>query len=126
LEVLKLPASTKDPGIARDAMRFIGEVCFVSAQFPQHHLFGLSDKLHRAVWSISCDIAQSQKSRCDEEFRNRLLHASNTLLEVQSQLMIANELQYISKQETQRLLASADALSRRLSTLMKSRHNLVA
>jgi hypothetical protein len=41
-------------------------------------------------------------------------------------LMIANELQYISKQETQRLLASADALSRRLSTLMKSRHNLVA
>jgi four helix bundle protein len=47
-------------------------------------------------------------------------------LEVQTQLMIAKELQYISGEEAQRILASADAIGKSLNSLINSlRENAV-
>jgi four helix bundle protein len=43
-----------------------------------------------------------------------------SLLEVQTQLMIAQELQYMSPQEGERLLASSDGIGRCLNSLINS------
>jgi four helix bundle protein len=54
------------------------------------------------------------------------MHARNTLLEVQTQLMIANELHYIGNEEMQRLRASAEELSRHIGSLAKTLHSKAA
>jgi four helix bundle protein len=48
------------------------------------------------------------------------LHARGSLLEVQTQLMIAQELQYISLQEGKQLIDSSDAIGRGLNGLINS------
>jgi four helix bundle protein len=49
-----------------------------------------------------------------------LFHARGSLLEVQTQLLIAEELQYLSNDEAQRLLAAAEGVGRALSGLINS------
>jgi four helix bundle protein len=121
-----MSASAKGCRVGVESMKFLFEIDLVTRQFPSHEMFGLSTKLQRAVGSLRGDIATGRGNRTDREFEDRLMHARNTLLEVQTQLMIANELQYISDEQARRLVASADTMSRKLASLVKSFHNRVA
>jgi len=107
-------------------MKFMAEIYSVTVQFPRHESFRLSEKLRRRASSIPHDVIRREKNCTDREFEDRLMYARNTLLEVQTQLMIANELQYIGNEETQRLRASAEELSRRIGSLAKSLHSKIA
>jgi four helix bundle protein len=104
----------------QEAMKFAVEVYRTTAQFPRHELYGLSNQLRRAAVSIPSNIAEGKGHRSDREFGNYLLHARGSLLEVQTQVMIAKELQYISGEEAQRVLAQADAIGRSLNSLINS------
>jgi four helix bundle protein len=109
-------------GFARLAGKY--EICSRSLssnnQFPRHELYGLSQQLRRAAVSVPSNIAQGKGHRSDREFGHFLLHARGSLLEVQTQVMIAQELQYLRSEEAQRLLASADAIGRSLNSLINS------
>jgi four helix bundle protein len=92
----------------------------VTGKFPKHELYGLSQQLRRAAVSVPSNIAEGKGHRSDREFRNFLLHARGSLLEVQTQLMIAQELQYITAEEGKGLLSSSDAIGRCLNSLINS------
>lgn len=112
--------SFKDLRVWQEAMKFAVEVYRVTTQFPRHELYGLSQQLRRAAVSIPSNIAEGKGHRSDREFGNYLLHARGSLLEVQTQVMIAKELQYISNEETLHLLERADAIGRSLNGLINS------
>jgi len=101
-------------------MKFAVAVYRTTAQFPRHELYGLSNQLRRAAVSIPSNIAEDKGHRTDREFGNYLLHLRGSLLEVQTQMMIAKELQYIDGEEAQRILASSDAIGRSLNSLINS------
>lgn len=115
-----MSASFKDLRVWHEAMKFAIEVYRVTTQFPRHELYGLSQQLRRAAVSIPSNIAEGKGHRSDREFGNYLLHARASLLEVQTQVMIAKELQYVSNEETLRLLEKADAIGRSLNSLINS------
>ena len=113
-----MSASFKDLRVWQEAMRLTFEIYRATAQFPNHELYGLTNQLRRAAVSIPSNIAEGKGHRSDREFGNFLHHSRGSLLEVRTQLMIAKELQYISGEETQRLLASADAIGKSLDSLI--------
>ena len=115
-----MPSSFKDLRVWQEAMQFTVAVYRTTSNFPRHELYGLSQQLRRAAVSIPSNIAEGKGHRSDREFRNFLLHARGSLLEVQTQLMIAKELQYISTEEGAKLLASSDAIGRGLNGLINS------
>jgi four helix bundle protein len=115
-----MSASFKDLRVWQESMKFAVEVYRITAQFPRHELYGLSNQLRRAAVSIPSNVAEGKGHRSGREFGNYLLHARGSLLEVQTQLMIAQELQYISGEESQRILASADAIGRSPNSLINS------
>jgi four helix bundle protein len=88
-----MSASFKDLRVWQEAMKFAVEVYRVTNQFPRHELYGLSQQLRRAAVSIPSNIAEGKGHRSDREFGNYLLHSRGSLLEVQTQVMIAKELQ---------------------------------
>ena len=120
------PSSFKDLRVWQEAMNFVVDVYRLTSTFPKHELYSLSQQLRRAAVSISSNIAEGKGHRSDREFRNFLLHARGSLLEVQTQLMIAKELQYISSEEGKQLLASSDAIGRSLNALINSLREKVA
>jgi four helix bundle protein len=115
-----MSASFKDLRVWRESMKFVVEVYRVTGQFPKHELYGLSQQVRRAAVSIPSNIAEGKGHRSNGEFGRFLLHARGSLLEVQTQVMIAKELQYLSTEEAKCLLASADGIGRSLNSLINS------
>jgi len=115
-----MPSSFKDLRVWQEAMKFAVSVYRTTSSFPKHELYGLSQQMRRAAVSVPSNIAEGKGHRSDREFRNFLMHARGSLLEVQTELMIAQELQYISTEEGKELLESSDAIGRCLNGLIHS------
>ena len=115
-----MPSSFKDLRVWQEAIKFTVTVYRVTGRFPKHELCGLTQQLRRAAVSVPSNIAEGKGHRSDREFRNFLMHARGSLLEVQTQLIIARELDYITPQEGEGLLASSDAIGRCLNSLINS------
>ncbi len=115
-----MSASFQDLRVWREAVKFAVEVYRTTDQFPRHELYGLSNQLRRAAVSIPSNIAEGKGHRSDREFGHFLFHARGSLLEVQTQIMIARELQYIDCDELQRILALSDEIGRSLNSLINS------
>jgi four helix bundle protein len=101
-------------------MKFTVEVYRVTATFPRHELYGLSQQLRRAAVSAPSNIAEGKGHRSNREFVHFLLHARGSLLEVQTQVMIAQELEYVEAEQARHLLASSDAIGRSLNSLINA------
>jgi four helix bundle protein len=115
-----MPASFKDLRVWQEAMKFAVEVYRITDQFPKHELYGLTQQLRRAAVSVPSNIAEGKGHRSDCEFGHFLLHARGSLLEIQTQVMIAEELQYLKSEDAKRLLATSDAIARSLNSLINS------
>jgi len=101
-------------------MKLTTEIYKSTAEFPRHELYGLCQQIRRAAVSVPSNIAEGKGHRSSREFVRFLLHARGSLLEVQTQILIAQELQYLRKEEGQRLLALAKGVGRALSGLINS------
>ena len=101
-------------------MKLAGEIYRSTAIFPKHELYGLSQQIRRAAVSVPSNIAEGKGHHSDKEFAHFLFHARGSLLELQTQLLIAEELQYLSKSEAQRLLSHAEVVGRSLSGLINA------
>jgi four helix bundle protein len=113
-------SSFRDLRVWQEAMKLTPEIYRSSAAFPRHELYGLSQQNRRAAVSVPSNIAEGEGHWSDKEFVHFLLHARGSLLELQTQLLIAEELQYIGKEEAERLLRLAEAVGRALSGLINS------
>jgi four helix bundle protein len=119
-------SSFRELRVWQEAMKLTSEVYKGTATFPKHEIYGLSQQMRRAAVSIPSNIAEGKGHRSDREFSHFLLHARGSLLELQTQLLIAEELQYISKENAQRLLSMAEGVGRALSGLINSMRDKAA
>ena len=114
------PSSFKELRVWQEAMRLAVDVYRQTTGFPKHELYGITQQMRRAAVSIPSNIAEGKGHRSNREFSQFLFHARGSLLELQTQLMIAQELQYLSGGGLQHLLDSAEAVGRALSGLINS------
>ena len=115
-----MSASFRELRVWQEAMKLTTEVYRATSVFPKHELYGLSQQIRRAAVSVPSNIAEGKGHRSDKEFVRFLLHARGSLLELQTQLLIAGELQYFVAAEGTRLLGLAEAVGRALSGLINS------
>jgi four helix bundle protein len=120
------PSSFKELRVWQEAMRLAVDVYQQTADFPKQELYGLTQQMRRAAVSIPSNIAEGKGHRSNREFSHFLFHARGSLLELQTQVMVARELQYLSSERGQLLLDSSEAVGRALSGLINSLKDLVA
>lgn len=119
-------SSFRDLRVWQEAMKLTAEVYRNTVDFPRHELYGLSSQMRRAAVSVPSNIAEGKGHHSDKEFSHFLYHARGSLLELQTQLLIAEELQYLSRENGQRLSAMCECVGRALSGLIKSLQGKVA
>lgn len=115
-----MSASFRELRVWQEAMRLTTAVYRATSEFPKHETYGLSQQIRRAAVSVPSNIAEGKGHRSDKECVRFLLHARGSLLELQTQLLIAGELQYFNAVEGARLLGLAEAVGRALSGLINS------
>src|SRR5512136_1860465 len=88
------------------AVDLVEEVYRVTGHFPKEELYGLTSQMRRAAVSIPSNIAEGQGRNSRGEFCQFLGHAKGSLFELETQVVIAARLGYLSQQEESRLLES--------------------
>jgi four helix bundle protein len=102
------------------AMDLAEEIYKATRGFPKDELYGLTSHLRRAVVSVPSNIAEGQGRLTPGEFKQFLGHARGSLLETETQIMLAGKLQYVSPEETKRLLKLLAEVGRILNGLIGS------
>jgi len=113
-------SSFRDLRVWQETMKLTTEIYKSTTNFPRHELYGLSQQIRRAAVSVPSNIAEGKGHRSDKGFVRFLLHARGSLLELQTQVLIAGELQYIGNEEVRSLLGLAEGVGRALSGLINS------
>src|SRR5580692_127929 len=119
LEVCMSSSSFRDLRVWQEAMKLTAEVYRSTVDFPRHELYGLSSQMRRAAVSVASNIAEGKGHHSDKEFSHFLYHARGSLLKLQTQLLIAEELQYLSRENGRRLSDMCEGVGRALSGLIK-------
>ena len=85
--------------------------------FPSTEKFGLTSQLRRASVSIPANIAEGAARTYIKEFNHFLSNAQGSASEVETELLIAHRLGYLSQQKYQSLLIVLDDIGRMLTGL---------
>ena len=87
--------------------------------FAQVRDYGFRDQIQRAGLSVPNNIAEGYARRSDKAFRNFLLIAKGSIVEVESMLLIAERLKYVSKVQQEKLLGEAQEIQKLLSGFIR-------
>ncbi len=102
------------------AMDLVTAIYRVTAGFPREEIYGLTSQLRRAAVSIPSNIAEGQGRFGSADFRRFLWLANGSLMELETQILIAERLQYITSQEARKLLNEAAEVGKILHGLIAS------
>ena len=112
--------SYKDLVAWQKAMDLVTATYRSTAGFPKEEQFGFTSQLRRAAVSIPSNIAEGQGRLSEKEFRYFLGQARGSLMEVETQLQIAQNLGYLETTQTKELLKSCAEVGRILNGLLTS------
>ncbi len=115
-----MSSSFRDLRVWQEAMALTTQIYKNTAEFPKFEVYGLGQQMRRAAVSVPSNIAEGKGHRSNKEFVHFLLHARGSLWELQTQILIAEELQYISEERSRKLLGDAEGVSRALNGLITS------
>jgi len=101
-------------------MKLANQTYRVTANFPKHELYGLSQQMRRAAVSVPSNIAEGKGHRSDKGFVNFLFHARGSLLELETQVEIARDLKYLPEEESEHMLGRAKTVGRGLTGLINA------
>ena len=102
------------------AMELVVDVYAATEGFPSRERFSLTDQIRRAAVSVPSNIAEGQAHFSKREFRHFLQHARGSLAEVETQMLLAQRLKYLSDAKVANLFGRVDELGRIMSGLIKS------
>src|SRR5476649_2593013 len=86
----------KDLLVWQKAIALVTQVYVVMRGFPREELYGLTSQIRRAAVSVPSNIAEGQGRRTAGEFRQFLGIAKGSLAELDTQLLIAQNLRYLT------------------------------
>ena len=88
--------------------------------FPKEELFGLTSQIRRASMSVPCNIAEGCGRRSDAEFAHFLNIAAGSASEVEEELLLAYDLEFLDKESYQQLDKEIKEIKAMLSKLIDS------
>ncbi|MBE0499763.1 MAG: four helix bundle protein [Campylobacterales bacterium] len=84
-----------DLDVWKKAMHLVEKIYRLSSSFPKEELYGLTSQIRRASVSIPSNIAEGASRNGNKEFIQFLYISLGSTSEVETQLMIANRLNFI-------------------------------
>ena len=115
-------SSFRDLRVWQQAMELALSVYRSTDTFPRHELYGLAQQMRRAAVSVASNMAEGKGRNSDKEFRQFLFHSRGSLFELETQILIASKLEYLSAKQSDELRTSATQVGRSLAGLLDSLH----
>ncbi len=115
-----MASSFQDLRVWQNSMALVKEIYKTTATLPKSEWSGLISQMRRAAISVPSNIAEGKGLRTNREFLKFLYIARGSLMELQTQLMIARELDYVTDEKATDLLTNCETVGRSLAGLINA------
>ena len=88
----------------RRARQLVREIYQETQKFPRVEMFGLVQQMRRAAVSVVSNLAEGQGRSSSADARNFAVVARGSLLEIEAQIVIAFDLEYIERSRAKELI----------------------
>jgi len=89
-------------------------------KFPERERFGLTSQIRRAAVSVPSNIAEGQARHGTREFLQFLSHASGSLAELETQLLLSEELGFCQQADVLNVNACISELQKMIAAIRKT------
>lgn len=114
-----MPNSYRELVVWQRAIQLSLAVYKMTAVFPKEEVYGLTSQMRRSSVSIASNIAEGYGRGSRGEYKQFLAYARGSLMELETQLFIANELGYPTLDDFKKVEALSDEASRMLHALLR-------
>ncbi len=116
----KVVDTYRDLVVWKKAMRLSVDVYRATSGLPSDERFGLTSQMRRASSSIAANIAEGHDRGSTNDFVRFLWIANGSRVELETHLMLAGELGFLSREVVKELLATTEEIGRMLVGLRRS------
>jgi four helix bundle protein len=102
------------------AMKLVTEIYEARQRFPSEERYGLTNQCGERPFQCQVILAEGQARFSQKKFHHFLSQARGSLVEIETQLLIAKALTYLQPAKADILLAAAEELGRILNGLIAS------
>ena len=102
------------------SMEMVTSIYEITKTFPSDERFGLVSQIRRAGVSVPANIAEGAARQSDKEFCQFLSIAQGSASELETELLIAKNLGYMSCQDYERIYEEINVIARMLIGLSKT------
>ena len=101
--------------IWQEARKLVRETYTITSEFPKSEIYGISNQLRRCSISIASNIAEGSARNSDKHFNQYLETALGSSFEWETQLICANDLEYIDNVKFENNLKTIQKLQAMIS-----------
>jgi four helix bundle protein len=109
--------SFRDLRVWQSGMDLVEAVYRCTQDFPQQEMYGLVSQMRRSAISIPSNIAEGHTRESSKEYLYHVSVAQASLAELQTQIEIAQRLDFLEQFPATQMLEEAASLSRQLYSL---------
>ena len=113
-------SSFRDLDAWRCARRLVKSVYDLTDRFPDDEKFNLASQMRRAVQSVHSNIAEGRGRLSNGEWQQFLGQARGSLMELESQLIVAFDLKYCSRDDTSEVGKAINNVAQLLNGLLRA------
>ncbi|WP_426474914.1 four helix bundle protein [Chryseobacterium balustinum] len=111
----------KDLEVWQKAIAFVTDIYNQTSSFPKEEIYGLVSQLRRSAVSIPSNIAEGAARYSNKEYIQFLYVALGSLMELDTQLIIAKNINFISEESLIVLQLKMEEIGKMLNGLIKYR-----
>ena len=104
----------------QESVNFVTEIYILTKDLPDTEKFGLISQINRCSVSIPSNIAEGAGRLSKKEFIQFLGYAVASSFELETQLIIAKNLNFIDKNKQMELVNRLNTIQRKIHSLIKS------
>jgi four helix bundle protein len=112
--------SYRDLVVWQRAMELVERVYAASQKWPMAEIYGLKSQVRRAAVSVPSNIAEGHGRSSRGDYRHHIGIAHGSLMEVETQIILAQRLGYITAADAAGLTAATAEIGRMLNGLAKA------
>lgn len=109
----------KNLQIWKRAVSLATEVYRLTQKFPDEEKYGLTSQLRRCVVSVGSNIAEGAGRNTDKDFKRFLSIAYGSSYELETQIIIAANLEFVEKSKYEKLCGEIDELQKMIYSFSK-------
>lgn len=119
MHIIMTIKSHRDLIVWQKSMDLVDEIYTLTRQFPVNERLGLISQIRRAAVSVPSNLAEGHSRGSRRDYTQFVSIAKGSLMELQTQLLIAMRQEFCAKSDVQNALRSLGEIERMLTALRK-------